>query len=353
MNLQAASAVVHLNLPSVIRVLEQRVGRIDRMDSPHAEITVHYPSNSPEFSLRADDRLIERHRLVDDILGSNVPLPAEYAPDDAPQAVVTTKDLIHDVEDATLVEAREDDFRDAFFPVRRLISGEDGLISEEIYERIRTTKARVLASVSVVQADRPWAFLAVGGLGGGAPRWVLFEDLVAEPIHGLERVCAGLRERLRGDPTDVQFGEESDQVLTAALTRLTEDEERLLPRRKQRALGEMRMVLAKYRTSAKRPRQLDRLAVVEELLALLDVGVSGPSVDLARLADGWLDLVRPVWQAYLMRPGRRGVARMKAIRKTLTSEPLDTEALQALHEQAVKVPPLDQRVVAAIVGVAG
>ena len=355
MNLQAASAVVHLNLPSVIRVLEQRVGRIDRMDSPHAEITVHYPRNSPEFSLRADDRLIERHRLVDDILGSNVPLPAEYAPEDEPEAdaVLATKDLIRDVENAALVEAAGDDFRDAFFPVRRLIGGEDGLVSEEVYERIRTTKAHVLASVSVVRAERPWAFLAIGGLGGGAPRWVLFDDLEAEPIHGLESVCAGLRERLRGEPADVRFEDESDQVLATALTRLMEDEERLLPRKKQRALGEMRAVLTKYQATAKRQKQRDRVAVVEELLGLLDVGVVGPSVDLARLADGWLDLVRPTWQAYLMRPGRRGVARMKAIRKTLTSEPLETEALQSLHEQAVRVPPLDQRVVAAIVGVVG
>ena len=92
---------------------------------------------------------------------------------------------------------------------------------------------------------------------------------------------------------------------------------------------------------------------MEELLGLLDVGVSGPSVDLARLADGWLDLVRPVGQAYLTRPGRRGVARMRAIRRTLTSEPLDTEALRILHERALAVPPLDQRVVAAIVGVVG
>jgi len=143
----------------------------------------------------------------------------------------------------------------------------------------------------------------------------------------------------------------SDRVLAAALERLMDDEERLLPRRKQRALGEMRAVLAKYRTTARREKQGDRMAVVQELLALLDGGAG--SVDLARLADGWLDLVRPTWQAYLMRPGRRGVARMKAIRKTLISEPLKTEVLQAMHEETVRVPPLDQRVVAAIVGVAG
>ena len=34
-NLQQASALVHLDMPSVVRIAEQRVGRIDRLNSPH------------------------------------------------------------------------------------------------------------------------------------------------------------------------------------------------------------------------------------------------------------------------------------------------------------------------------
>jgi superfamily II DNA/RNA helicase len=37
-NLQRASAMLHLDMPSVVRYAEQRVGRIDRMDSPHDQI---------------------------------------------------------------------------------------------------------------------------------------------------------------------------------------------------------------------------------------------------------------------------------------------------------------------------
>src|SRR5437667_351043 len=37
-NLQRASAVVHLDMPSVVRTAEQRVGRVDRLDSPHVAI---------------------------------------------------------------------------------------------------------------------------------------------------------------------------------------------------------------------------------------------------------------------------------------------------------------------------
>jgi hypothetical protein len=40
LNLQGAAALVHLDLPTTLRVAEQRVGRVDRMDSPHERIEV-------------------------------------------------------------------------------------------------------------------------------------------------------------------------------------------------------------------------------------------------------------------------------------------------------------------------
>ena len=70
LNLQGASAVVHLDLPTVVRVLEQRIGRVDRMDSPHAKVEVHWPKEPMEFQLQSDDRLLMRLRDVDDLLGS-------------------------------------------------------------------------------------------------------------------------------------------------------------------------------------------------------------------------------------------------------------------------------------------
>lgn len=37
-NLQQAACVVRLDMPSLARIAEQRVGRVDRMDDPHREI---------------------------------------------------------------------------------------------------------------------------------------------------------------------------------------------------------------------------------------------------------------------------------------------------------------------------
>ncbi len=74
-NLQQASALVHLDMPTVVRIAEQRVGRVDRMDSPHAEIQAWWPEDAPEFALSTDERFIERYETVESLLGSNMLLP--------------------------------------------------------------------------------------------------------------------------------------------------------------------------------------------------------------------------------------------------------------------------------------
>jgi hypothetical protein len=52
LNLQGAAALVHLDLPTTLRVAEQRVGRVDRMDSPHDRITVWWPADGKAFATR-------------------------------------------------------------------------------------------------------------------------------------------------------------------------------------------------------------------------------------------------------------------------------------------------------------
>lgn len=59
LNLQQASAVVLLDMPSVIRIAEQRVGRVDRMNSPHEEIEVWWPDDSDAFSLKTDKKVFQ------------------------------------------------------------------------------------------------------------------------------------------------------------------------------------------------------------------------------------------------------------------------------------------------------
>src|SRR5215210_1679480 len=76
LNLQGASAIVHLDLPTTLRVAEQRVGRVDRMDSPHDRIEAWWPDDGPAFTTAANDLLAERTAASDALLGANLSIPA-------------------------------------------------------------------------------------------------------------------------------------------------------------------------------------------------------------------------------------------------------------------------------------
>jgi len=70
------------------------------------------------------------------------------------------------------------------------------------------------------------------------------------------------------------------------------------------------------------------------------------------LADWWLELIRPEWQEHLGRRGIQRPARLRQLRSRLIRDaPVSTERLSTVREQRLGIEPLDQRVVAAIVGV--
>lgn len=97
-DLQKASAVVLLDMPSVLRVVEQRIGRADRMDTLHDAIEIYWPNDSEEFSLKADKRLVETNTWVDQIYGSNFKVPDELKQKHF-ERVETVSDIIQEYKD--------------------------------------------------------------------------------------------------------------------------------------------------------------------------------------------------------------------------------------------------------------
>ncbi|MFI0469193.1 SNF2-related protein [Saccharopolyspora sp. 5N102] len=75
LNLQGASAVIHLDLPTTLRNAEQRVGRCARMDSPHDFIEVWWPDDGEAFATRANELIAHRARENAQLLGSNLDIP--------------------------------------------------------------------------------------------------------------------------------------------------------------------------------------------------------------------------------------------------------------------------------------
>jgi superfamily II DNA or RNA helicase len=87
LDLQNASVVIHLDLPWNPARLEQRVGRIRRLGSPHDEVHVYAisPPASAERVLRVEARLRAKLRLASTIVGLDAPA-FDSAPSLAPLA---------------------------------------------------------------------------------------------------------------------------------------------------------------------------------------------------------------------------------------------------------------------------
>jgi hypothetical protein len=342
-NLQQASAIVHLDMPSVVRIAEQRVGRIDRMDSPHAQIESWWPRDAEEFALSSDEKLGARLELVGDLLGANVELPDDL---DDPR-IVRPEDLQHEMQEQQ--ERQLELLDDAFTPVREFVEGTSALVAPEIYAVLRKSKAKVLSSIAVVGAARPWGFFTIPGTPQSAPRWIFVDGATGNVTTELEDVALRLRERLPG-ATDAALDHRAMQTLEALLERLQAKALELLPRRKQRALGQLRVVLDRYERRAAKAGDLERLAVVRPLMGLL---ADDDRIDLDELSEAWLSTIRPRWRAALHERGRKPtrLRRLDSLASGLIERPLGTDELRRLRDTVRVAKPLAERIVAAIVGV--
>jgi superfamily II DNA or RNA helicase len=350
-NLQAASAVVHLDMPSVIRIAEQRVGRVDRMDSPHPAIEVYWPNDSTAFALRSDELFTQRHRFVSEFLGSNLPLPAYLAPSIEPSdMIVTPQQIIAELEQQGSARTDLNDINDAFELVRSLVTGNQAIVPGDVYERLRASTARVVASVSVVEASKPWAFFAVVGTEWGAPRWVFLDDHDS-PILDLEMIGQRLRDVLTPAVVDKALDRHAASLLERFLKQLRKSEDLLLPKKKQRALEEMRIILKQYRVAAERRSDQRRLDVLQQILALVEDTGESAAIDRSTLAECWLDVIRPIWYEHLLQRRRKQPLRLKELRKPLIHEEIETELLREAFSVPMSSRPLDERIVAAIIGV--
>ncbi len=348
-NLQQASAVVHLDMPSVVRIAEQRVGRVDRMDSPHEHIETYWPEDAPQFALRSDERFIERYETVESLIGSNMPLPVELSEG---SSVVSAADLANEFERDSS-DSDWDGVQDAFAPVRELVSGDNAIVTRETYEDYRHVSARVVSRVSLVKAAYPWAFFCVSGTRFGAPHWVFIEAKSESSLTHLKGIVEMLRERLTARTENLKFDDRAARSLDAMLTRLARMERQLLPRRKQRALEEMEAVLGEYYRAAARERNQEATERLERILGLFKEQYRGRGVDWDSLAEAWLDLVRPTWYARLLARKRTRPLTLREIRSDLLGEKrLELEKVFAAFESVDALPPIEERVVSCIIGVA-
>jgi superfamily II DNA or RNA helicase len=344
LNLQGASAMVHFDVPTTLRVAEQRVGRVDRMDSRHDAIEVHWPRDGASFATRANELLAARTQESTSLLGSNLKVPN----------LAEGQDIVEIEQHIATLEAGGDEawdgIRDALDPVRRLVEGPDALISRRVYEEHRTTTHRVLARVSPVRSTTPWAFLAVTGVGHGAPRWIMLEGNDAQPIIGLENIVGPLREKLSDNPPSLSFDPTCEELLNRYLTAATRFELLLLPRRLLRALDQMSQVTEQWATNAVRRgdrETSERWKKVGALAAPSDETHPDPYL----VAERWFELVQPLLVEARSARRRSRYLRLKHITPKLHTEPFDIESVEKMFSGLPFGAPLAKRVTACILGV--
>lgn len=357
-NLQGASAVVHLDLPTTVRIAEQRVGRVDRMDSPHSDITIWWPQDGPSFSTTATEKLADRLEMVEQLLGANVFLPAELRSGALEGPAVKVTELIAEAETA----APWDGIGDAFEPVRQIVDGDTALIGPEVYahavedigrERGTWRAGRGQATstrISVVESTSTWAFFSLCGSDSGAPRWVFMEG-PRRMVTGLDHVAAELRRRLGDTAAAAPFDLHASSVVDTYVARLADAELALLPRRKQRLIEQMRAVVEHHRRTAVRDGKGAIAERWRSIAAAATVTAGVMHADLSDVADRWHDLIWPVYTEAFTNYRRARPFTLDLITKDLMTRDLVLDEVEAKFGDVAMVPPPEERISAGIIGV--
>lgn len=345
-NLQGSSILIHFTPPTTVRNAEQRAGRVDRMNSPFDQIEIFYPQRDL-ISEMMKNHLIERCKLVDDVIGSNLKLPNEEIEN------VSLEELnLNHKEITEIMGTNRDGLFDAFHNVRELI-GENRLISDQNYEEMRTSKAKVLSYIGLVKSEKPWCFFVIQTNKNWAPQWVLldYSKKEATATRGIYteigKICSLLKNNL-GNAEDIEPSTHADEWVTRYLEHVERHEYNLLPMRRKALLNQMNEVLNEWQKKVGFSSDIGK-----DLGDLKRAAVSKGDykLDLRQLASAWNDFYRE-YREELNFTTSKGRGRQKKILDMIKQNPppnLEKFVLRFSHVDAME--SIDPRTIAMIAGV--
>ncbi|MFP5488133.1 MAG: hypothetical protein ACLGHQ_07495, partial [Acidimicrobiia bacterium] len=283
------------------------------------------------------------------LLGSNLEIPAGLAPAGALDAIVEVEQQIDEV--ASNDGELWDGIRDAFEPVRDLVTGERSLVPAAVYEALRGRSERVVARVSPVRSDTPWGFFAVAGSQHGAPRWFFVDQERGEVLVDLQRIAERLRHHLGPNPPGREFDDAAERWLQTFLDQADAAERLTLPRRMQRALAQMEAMCAGWARACDRTgdtAEADRWRAIHRLLDRAGEHAARP--DPYVVAQAWFELVRPRLDELRAR-SRKPYVLLRDLDAGLLAETLRIDDVEAALSQLPTLPRLEARIHACILGV--
>lgn len=293
-NLPAAKTLVLLDIPSVPRIIEQRIGRIERMDSEHKEINVFWPEDNEPFSLKSDRRLIDTLITTERLIGGNVELPKEGNLSSYFAEQLDARGLIEGYKKFVEEEVEWQGVQDTTCLLQGLIDGEGALITSHIYDTYKDVDASVKTAISFIESERVWSFFALRGDVRRSAKWLLIEG--GKGTTDFTIIARKLKEYLGGNDIvqrrwkDVELSKQFPSLLHY----LRKHEALLLPPKKKRALVVGERLLKSYLDEndhfPNRPHLKEK---VEHLLKWHQGGDDGEAVDRHHLADLWLQILQP------------------------------------------------------------
>lgn len=343
-NLQQASSITLLDMPSVLRIAEQRIGRIDRMDSPHEEIEAWWPNDSEEYSLKSDRRLIDTSILAETIYGSNLQIPKALK-DRHFQQIDSVQHIIHEYQEYAQNDAQWEGIHDSFKPVVELKEGDHTLISETIYEKIKDVQVTIKTRVSFVETEHSWVFFAIRGSKNQSPRWYLIDH--ENGFHTeFPDICEQLRKYLN---ERVQRTDWNQEELDKFILKMQEQEIKLLPHKKKRVLEVAQTILNQ---KIKSEKDVTTKLKLNEVTKLFKQSTREMIVDYYKFAEQWIQILQP----YL--DEKRGSAKRKRTVYNFSSLVRDhkkilfsTGVLDQIIQNCPYTEKIDARIVACIIGV--
>lgn len=344
-DLQKASAVFLLDLPSVLRIVEQRIGRADRMDSLHDQIEIFWPKDSQEYSLKADKRLLETNSYVDQIFGSNFNIPQELREIHF-QNVDDINSIIREYKDFVNKDESWQGISDSFQPIVELTEGDSPIIDKDTYETFKGVKSSVRTRVSFLGSEKNWCFIALRGERNRSPKWYFIDD--NNTIHTeFPEICKLLRVSIGKKSKGLDW---NDEVLRKYICDFKEKERDLLPFKKKRALE-----VAEYILKRKLKGNNVKTEVKTAFRSHLKLLKPSPdfAVDYELLADEWISILQPI-----LDEKRNNLKRKRTVinLSSLKNEPqidLPFDMLNDILEKAPITDDVDNKIASCIIGIAG
>lgn len=346
-NLQQASAVVLLDMPSVLRIAEQRIGRLDRMDSPHKKINAYWPKDTPAFGLKADKRLIKISFMADYLIGSNLELPEELI-DQVNEESIDVREYINEFENYLQKDENWDGINDAFEAVRNLVYGDKPLIPIETYDYYKNIESTVNCKVSILESPSDFGFFSFKGTASKAPNWIFIdhEKNVSIDLSDISRLLAGVLPNTNA----ASWNNDAKTLMKDYLKIIEHQEISLLPNKKRRALKLLQDLLLYYQK--KKPNNPERTQIIKKLNEQLRPNILNDQIiDYNLWLDQFIIMIQPDLNALRDRSRYNNPKDIRDLLAYYKKNPLTTDQLLQLLMEIPYTSKPSERVAACIIGV--